>query len=217
MTCVPFPVEGAQHSKSAPVTWIPALPHALCELGGITCPSDVFLNLGVRVGKEDSWVRRSPSWASCPMLVRISLNLQWEWWWVTERMYVCATVYCSEALPRSEREGEVTGCSVDSNKTKSLTGLHSLYYFLCCLSLISLSVAAWVWAGGEDKPLPSKDRLNPGPHLITGMCNLPATNGLEIEEDNRWLRLEIASRKLEIPREHFIQRWAQKRTVMIWT
>ena len=29
----------------------------------------------------------------------------------------------------------------------------------------------------------------------------------EIEENNR--RLEISSRKLEIPREHFMQRWAQ--------
>ena len=31
----------------------------------------------------------------------------------------------------------------------------------------------------------------------------------EIEENNRMERLEISSRKLEIPREHFIQRWAQ--------
>ena len=30
-----------------------------------------------------------------------------------------------------------------------------------------------------------------------------------------WERLEISSRKLEIPREHFMQRWAQKRTKMI--
>ena len=30
-------------------------------------------------------------------------------------------------------------------------------------------------------------------------------------------RLEISSRKLEIPREHFMQRWAQERTKMIWT
>ena len=31
-----------------------------------------------------------------------------------------------------------------------------------------------------------------------------------------WLhqRLEISSRKLEIPREHFMQRWAQERTEM---
>ena len=29
----------------------------------------------------------------------------------------------------------------------------------------------------------------------------------EIEESNRMERLEIASRKLEIPREHFMQRW----------
>ena len=31
----------------------------------------------------------------------------------------------------------------------------------------------------------------------------------EIEEDNRMERLEISSRKLEIPREHFMQRWAR--------
>ena len=31
----------------------------------------------------------------------------------------------------------------------------------------------------------------------------------EIEENNRRERLEISSRKSEIPREHFMQRWAQ--------
>ena len=31
----------------------------------------------------------------------------------------------------------------------------------------------------------------------------------EIEETSEWERLEISSRKLEIPREHFMQRWAQ--------
>ena len=31
----------------------------------------------------------------------------------------------------------------------------------------------------------------------------------EIEENDRMERLEILSRKLEIPREHFMQRWAQ--------
>ena len=31
----------------------------------------------------------------------------------------------------------------------------------------------------------------------------------EIEEKILWERLEISSRKLEIPREHFMQRWAQ--------
>ena len=31
----------------------------------------------------------------------------------------------------------------------------------------------------------------------------------EIEESNRMERLEISSRTLEIPREHFMQRWAQ--------
>ena len=31
----------------------------------------------------------------------------------------------------------------------------------------------------------------------------------EIEETIEWERLEISSRKLEIPREHFMQRWAQ--------
>ena len=31
----------------------------------------------------------------------------------------------------------------------------------------------------------------------------------EIEESNRMGKLEISSRKLEIPREHFMQRWAR--------
>ena len=31
----------------------------------------------------------------------------------------------------------------------------------------------------------------------------------EIEENNRMERLEISSRKLKIPREHFMQRWAR--------
>ena len=39
----------------------------------------------------------------------------------------------------------------------------------------------------------------------------------EIEENNRMGRLESSSRKLEIPREHFMQRWAQERTEMVWT
>ena len=30
----------------------------------------------------------------------------------------------------------------------------------------------------------------------------------EIEENKKWERLEISSRKSEIPREHFMQRWA---------
>ena len=31
----------------------------------------------------------------------------------------------------------------------------------------------------------------------------------KVEENNRMERLEISSRKLEIPREHFMQRWAR--------
>ena len=31
----------------------------------------------------------------------------------------------------------------------------------------------------------------------------------EVEENNRMGKLEISSRKLEIPREHFMQRWAR--------
>ena len=37
------------------------------------------------------------------------------------------------------------------------------------------------------------------------------------EKNNRMERLDISSRKLEIPREHFMQRWAQSRTEMVWT
>ena len=38
--------------------------------------------------------------------------------------------------------------------------------------------------------------------FLSGQCK-------EIEENNRRERLEISSRKLEIPREHFMQRWVQ--------
>ena len=31
----------------------------------------------------------------------------------------------------------------------------------------------------------------------------------EIEEKTEWGKLDISSRKLEIPREHFMQRWAR--------
>ena len=33
--------------------------------------------------------------------------------------------------------------------------------------------------------------------------------GKEMRKTIEWERLEISSRKLEIPREHFMQRWAQ--------
>ena len=38
--------------------------------------------------------------------------------------------------------------------------------------------------------------------FFSGQCK-------EIEEKTEWERLEISSRKLEIPREHFMQRWAR--------
>ena len=39
----------------------------------------------------------------------------------------------------------------------------------------------------------------------------------QCKETTKWERLEISSRKLEIPREHFTQRWVQQRTEMVWT
>ena len=39
----------------------------------------------------------------------------------------------------------------------------------------------------------------------------------EIEENKEWERLESSSRKLEIPRELFMEIWARQRTEMVWT
>ena len=39
----------------------------------------------------------------------------------------------------------------------------------------------------------------------------------EIEENNRTGKARDLFNKLEIPREHFMQRWAQQRTEMVWT
>ena len=38
-----------------------------------------------------------------------------------------------------------------------------------------------------------------------------AINAKKQRKTIEWERLEISSRKLEIPEEHFIQRWAQKK------
>ena len=38
--------------------------------------------------------------------------------------------------------------------------------------------------------------------FLSGQCK-------EIRKTTEWKRLELSSRKLEIPREHFMQRWAQ--------
>ena len=39
----------------------------------------------------------------------------------------------------------------------------------------------------------------------------------DIEENNRMGKTRDLLKKLEIPREHFMQRWAQERTEMVWT
>ena len=44
-----------------------------------------------------------------------------------------------------------------------------------------------------------------------------AINAKKERKTTEWERLEISSRKLEIPRQHFMQRWAQERTEMVWT
>ena len=47
-------------------------------------------------------------------------------------------------------------------------------------------------------------------NLISGSSTFPKTLSdqcKEIEKTTEWERLEISSRKLEIPREHFMQKW----------
>ena len=39
----------------------------------------------------------------------------------------------------------------------------------------------------------------------------------EIEENNRMGKTRDLFKKIKIPREHFMQRWAQKRTEIVWT
>ena len=46
--------------------------------------------------------------------------------------------------------------------------------------------------------------------FLSGQCK-------EIEKTIEWERLEISSRKLEIPREYFMKKWAQLRTEIVWT
>ena len=39
----------------------------------------------------------------------------------------------------------------------------------------------------------------------------------EIEENSRMGKTRDLFKKLEIPREHFMQKWAQQRTELVWT
>ena len=39
----------------------------------------------------------------------------------------------------------------------------------------------------------------------------------EMEENNRMGKTRDLFKKMKIPREHFMQRWAQSRTEMVWT
>ena len=64
------------------------------------------------------------------------------------------------------------------------------------------------------KEVSQKEKYN----YITYMYNLKYSTNEPIQRKTiEWERLEISSRKLEIPREHFMQRWAQKRTETVWT
>ena len=47
------------------------------------------------------------------------------------------------------------------------------------------------------------------------LCYLGKVSRLRTTTD--WERLEIFSKKLEITREYFMQRWAQQRRKMVWT
>ena len=39
----------------------------------------------------------------------------------------------------------------------------------------------------------------------------------QIEENNRMVKTRNIFKKLEIPREHFMPRWTQSRTEIVWT
>ena len=53
--------------------------------------------------------------------------------------------------------------------------------------------------------------LNAEFQRIAGRIRKPSSviNAKKYMGKEKWERLEISSRKLEIPREHFMQRWAQ--------
>ena len=77
--------------------------------------------------------------------------------------------------------------------------------------------------GGEVKGRAEKERVFRYTHLNTKFQRLARRDKKaflsdqckEIEENNTMGK--ISSRNLEIPREHFIQRWAQQRTEVVWT
>ena len=80
------------------------------------------------------------------------------------------------------------------------------------------------WLSGEAlqiavkrREVKSKGEKERYKHLIAEFQRIPRRGNKaflsdqckEIEENNRMGKLEISSRKLEIPREHFLQRWTR--------
>ena len=66
----------------------------------------------------------------------------------------------------------------------------------------------------EGKSKGEKERYT---HLNAEFQRIARRDAKKQRKTIEWERLEISSRKLEIPREHFMQRWAQLRTEMVWT
>ena len=58
------------------------------------------------------------------------------------------------------------------------------------------------FAGSSKKPREFQTIARDKKSFFSDQCK-------EIEETIEWKRLEMSSRKLEIPREHFMQRWDQ--------
>ena len=78
-----------------------------------------------------------------------------------------------------------------------------------CLSKEALQIAVKREAKGKEQK-ESYTHLNAEFQRVTRRDNKAFLRDQckEIEENNTMGRLEISSRKLEIPREHFMQRWA---------
>ena len=69
-----------------------------------------------------------------------------------------------------------------------------------------------LWKEGKEKGKGEKEtctRLNTESQRIARRDKKSLLQCAKKQENNRIERLEIYSRKLEVPREHFMQRWAQ--------